>query len=95
MLALFEEDDISGKQMFGFQTPKRKGAMVLKASESASKTTPTGKVKVLETITSKQKKTVSTSKTPLLTRSKSKKNTAVVTSSKTPYSLRNKLKRSK
>ncbi|KAL1132699.1 hypothetical protein AAG570_010651 [Ranatra chinensis] len=35
--ALFEEGDVAGSQMFGFQTPKRKNALANKASESASK----------------------------------------------------------
>ena len=34
--ALFEDGDISGKEIFGFHTPKRRNAMVNKASEMAT-----------------------------------------------------------
>uniref|UniRef100_A0A1B6D3J5 Origin recognition complex subunit 2 n=1 Tax=Clastoptera arizonana TaxID=38151 RepID=A0A1B6D3J5_9HEMI len=91
--SLFEENDVSGSQMFGFQTPKRKGAMAIKASLSSSKTTPSGKVNDSQNVKSKVKKNDEKSLTPVFVRLEKLDLSAVKRTTKTPYSLRTKIKK--
>lgn len=68
-VVLFEEKDVAGKKMYGFQTPKKRSSMVQRATEivnSPAFHTP------------KQKKNVAPTKTPRSVRSRLRKGITII-----------------